>query len=124
MKDFLKTSVTIIQNCMIFALPEEISDESVEIIREFIVQKAGEREIRGAILNFATVKVIDNFIFDSFYQTSMALELIGVESLWVNLKPPVIVGMMDLNIDFSKILNHTSFNVESGLAYLVKKYNI
>ncbi len=121
MKDFLKTSVSIINKCLVFTLPEEMTDETISMIREFIINTAGEKDIRGAVLNFSTVRVIDSYIYESFRQISMALSLIGVEAVWAGLKPSSITAMMDLNIDFSKLSIPTVFDVESALDYLGKK---
>ncbi len=120
MKDFLKTSATLIKGCLVFALPEEMTDEMIDMIREFIISKASEKDIKGAVLNFSTVRVIDSFIYEAFRQISMALSLIGVEAVWAGLSPGVITAMADLNIDLDKLKVKTVYSVENALEYLLE----
>jgi hypothetical protein len=91
MKDLdydLNTSVTIVQGCIIITLPNEMTDESIEIGMSRLIKKANAASIVGAIL-------------------------MGVIVVWIGFRPGVVSALLDLNVDVSSI--KVALNLEQGL---------
>ena len=116
MKDLvydLNTSVTIVQGCIIISLPNEMTDEEIEIGRSRIIQKANITSIVGVILDLSRVSVLDSYTFTALEKTARAISLMGVMVVWIGFRPGVVSALLDLNVDVSRI--KVALNLEQGL---------
>jgi len=62
----LNASVTQIGRSMIVTLSDNMTDERIHEISDVIIQKAYESGIKGAVLNFGMVSMIDTYIYRTF----------------------------------------------------------
>jgi rsbT antagonist protein RsbS len=116
MKDLdydLNTSVTIVQGCIIITLPNEMTDESIEIGMSRLIKKANAASIVGAILDLSRVTVLDSYSFTALEKTAKAISLMGVIVVWIGFRPGVVSALLDLNVDVSSI--KVALNLEQGL---------
>ncbi|MCB2297403.1 STAS domain-containing protein [Clostridium tagluense] len=109
----LNTSVTIVQGCIIITLPNEMTDEAIEIGMSRILNKANATSIVGAILDLSRVTVLDSYSFTSLEKTAKAISLMGVMVVWIGFRPGVVSALLDLNVDVSSI--KAALNLEQGL---------
>ncbi len=114
----LNASITEIDRCMIVTLSDNMTDDRLAEISGIIIQKAHERSIRGAVLNFGMVSLVDSYIYKVFADTSRALSLFGVRVVWVGLSPGVVCAMIDLGIEPDETVIRTALNLEQGLSCL------
>lgn len=116
MNDFdnnLDTSVTIVNGCLIVTLPNDITDSDMEIGSKMILMRADRLSIKGVILDFSMISVIDSYTFSTFEKISKSLLFMGVTVIWIGLKPGVVSALVDLNVDVSRIT--AAVNLEEAL---------
>lgn len=114
----LSASVTKIGRSMIVTLSDNMTDERIHEISDIIIQKAYETGVKGAVLNFGMVSMIDTYIYKTFEKTSRALTLFGVKVVWVGLSPGVVCAMLDSGIEPDRAAMSTAMTLEQGLEQL------
>lgn len=116
MNDFdnnLDTSVTVVDGCLIVTLPNDITDSDMEIGGKMILMRANRSSIKGVILDFSMISIVDSYTFSVFEKISKSLLFMGVTVIWIGLKPGVVSALVDLNVDVSKIT--AAVNLEEAL---------
>ena len=78
---------------------------------------ANKSFIKGAILDFSMVSVLDSYTFMALEKASKAVSLMGVMVVWVGLRPGVVSALMDLNVDVTHI--KAAMNLEQGLKVIL-----
>ena len=114
----LSTSVTEIKGILIVSLAREMTDSDITKMSELLNEKAYQDNIRGAILNFSMVTVLDLYMFAAFEKITETLALMGVQTVWVGLSPGVVAALMDLCLETDVSKMHTAINLEHGLEML------
>jgi len=110
-------SITVIEDNLIVVLPAEMTDSCILNSEQMITDKAYQKNIRGAILNFSMVAVMDSYTYQSFERISMALSLMGIQTIWAGLSPGVVLALMLLDVTINPKIK-TAANLENGLALL------
>jgi len=111
-------SVTRIDDCLVVALPAEISDDSMRDIANTVTSRAYDSSVTGAILNFSMLNMIDSYLFGEILKISKAISLMGVRVIWVGLNPGVVCALMDLNVKLQDKAIVTAASLDQGLALL------
>lgn len=114
----LDTSVTLVKGCLILTVPNDISDDDMEVSSKRILIKANKSSIKGVILDFSMMSVIDSYTFNTFEKVSKSLLLMGVIVIWIGLRPGVVSSLIDLNVDISCI--KAAVNLEQALNMISK----
>lgn len=114
----LDTSVTLVKGCLILTVPNDISDDDMEASSKRILIKANKSSIKGVILDFSMMSVIDSYTFNTFEKVSKSLLLMGVIVIWIGLRPGVVSSLIDLNVDISCI--KAAVNLEQALNMISK----
>lgn len=114
----LDTSVTLVKGCLILTVPNDISDDDMEVSSKRILIKANKSSIKGVILDFSMMSVIDSYTFNNFEKVSKSLLLMGVIVIWIGLRPGVVSSLIDLNVDISCI--NAAVNLEQALNMISK----
>ncbi|WPC44324.1 STAS domain-containing protein [Clostridium sp. JS66] len=109
----LNTSVTVVEGCLIVTLPNDTTDDEIKVGSSRILMMANKSSIKGAILDFSMISVLDSYNFKAFEKVSKAISLMGVMVVWVGLKPGVVSALIDLNVDVSNI--KAAMNLQHGL---------
>lgn len=114
----LSVSITVINNNIIVPLTGEMTDGQIEALSDSVATKAHDVSIKGAILNFSTVTMLDTYTFKAFEKINNVLLLMGVKVVWVGLRPGTVSALMDLdsNLNFDRICS--AVNLEQGLAMI------
>lgn len=112
------TSVTEIYDNLIVSIAGEMTDANIVDVREIVTSNAYSKNVNGAILNFSAVSALDSFTFDAFGKLTRTLILMGVEVVWVGLRPGTVMALMDLNMDIDLDIIRTALNLEQGLDML------
>ncbi len=113
-----KTSVTVVEGCLIVTLPSEITDKEIELGISRIITKANNVSIVSAILDLSMLKGMDSYTFKFLQKASKAISLMGVNVVWIGLKPGVVSALLDLNVDVSGI--KAAINLEQGFKLVSK----
>ncbi len=109
----LNTSVTVVNDCLIVTLPNDITDNDIKTGINGILIRVGKSYIRGVILDLNMVSALDSYGFKILERASKTISLMGVMVVWVSLRPGVVSALMDLNVDVSNI--KTAVNLDQGL---------
>jgi anti-anti-sigma regulatory factor len=117
----LNTSVTVVDKCLIVTLPNDITDDDIKISSSSILARASRSYIKGTILDFSMVYVLDSYSFKALQKVSRAILLMGVMVVWIGLGPGVVSSLMDLNVDVSHI--KTAVDLEQGLKMILNSGN-
>lgn len=117
LQEVYNTSITVIDDSFIVSLPAEMTDEIIKKIETMVTAKAYRYHLNGGILNFSMVTVMDTYTFHAFKRLTDIFYLMGIHTVWVGLRPGVVSGLMDLNVDVSSKIKMAS-NLETGLALI------
>lgn len=109
----LNTSVTVVNDCLIVTLPNDITDNDIKRGINGILIRVGKSYIRGVILDLNMISALDSYGFKILERASKTISLMGVMVVWVSLRPGVVSALMDLNVDVSNI--KTAVNLDQGL---------
>ena len=119
----LNASVTQIGRSMIVTLSDNMTDERIHEISDVIIQKAHESDVRGVVLNFGMVSMIDSYIYGTFEKVSRVLALFGRKVVWVGLSPGVVYAMIDIGLTPDSGCICTAMTLEQGLEKLEEAAN-
>lgn len=111
------TSVTVIKNNLIVALPAEMTDSCIQNIEKIIIEKAYQKNIQGVLLNFSMVSVMDTYTYQAFENITRVFSLMGIQTVWVGLNPGVVFGLIDLDVAINTKIK-MAINLEIGLTLL------
>lgn len=117
-KNSMSTSISEIYDKLVVSLSGELTDEDVLNITHGVLKTAYEKNCKGAIFNFMAVQELDSFSYYAFEKNAKALMLMGVKVVWIGLRPGLIIGFMDLNIELDTLMINTALNLEQGLRLL------
>ncbi|WP_333858900.1 hypothetical protein [Clostridium sp.] len=109
----LTTSVTAVKGCLIVNLPKYITDYDVKIGSRSILMKANNSYIRGTILDFSMVSILDSHSFKACEEVSQAISLMGVQVIWIGIRPGIVSALMDLDLDVTGV--KTAVNLEHAI---------
>lgn len=118
--DRQETSITQLDQFLVVSLTDQMTDEIIRNVMETVLKKASHG-IKGVILNYSMVDMIDSHAFLAFRNISIALDVMGVPSVWTNLKPGVVCSLLDINADFESFPIRTANNLNNGISLLKKE---
>lgn len=116
MKNFdkrLTTSITAVKGCLIVNLPKYITDYDIKVGSRSILMKANSSGIRGTILDFSIVSILDSHSFKACEEVSQAISLMGVQVIWIGMRPGIVSALMDLDLNVTGI--KAAINLEHAL---------
>lgn len=114
-KSDLDTSMTVIDGVLIVSLNSDIEDNTLENLVGLVSKRAAKNHVRAVILDFSMVRVISSFTFGKFESLSKSVALMGGDSVWVGLKPGVVISLIDLGLADGMKRIKTGLNIEEGL---------
>ena len=116
----MDSTLNIVNDCLIIALPGELSKEFLDRLRSEVFAKIQNSKIKGAVLDFCMVNIIDRFEFNEIADLLKTIELLGIESVIVGLQPGLVIALLDLNVLTDNL--KTFLNLEEGLKHLTNKF--
>jgi rsbT antagonist protein RsbS len=106
------TAMSIVRGCLVVTLQGELYDDTLMRIRTDILEKIQATKVRGMILDFCTVRVLDSFAFNFLADTAKMTSLLGVTSVFVDLQPGVVSSLVDLEVKIDNV--RTALTMEEG----------
>jgi len=113
MPDELVVSGSFIDNCYIVTIQGELKHETLDKTCANIMQTVYDTEVRGAILDFSGIAVFDTEIFEALKRITKMIAIMGVNVVWMGLKPGVASALVDFNVEVDDIT--IAMNLEHGL---------
>jgi Anti-anti-sigma regulatory factor (antagonist of anti-sigma factor) len=117
LNDNLSTSTTIVNECLIITLPNDIIDEEVEMGFNSILMLVEKYSVKGVILNLSMISSLDTYFFNLLERMAKTISLMGPKVVWVGLRPGVVSALIDLNIDMRKI--KAACDLEQGISMIL-----
>lgn len=117
LNDNLNTSTTIVNECLIITLPNDIIDEEVEMGFNSILMLVEKYSVKGVILNLSMISSLDTYFFNLLERMAKTISLMGPKVVWVGLRPGVVSALIDLNIDMRKI--KAACDLEQGISMIL-----
>ena len=111
-----KTAMSVVRNCLVVIIQGELHDDLMMRIRTDILERVQATKVRGLILDFSTVRVLDTFAFNSFTDTAKMASLLGVSTVFVGLQPGVVSALVDLAVDIADV--DTALTIEDAFEQL------
>ncbi|MBT2688859.1 STAS domain-containing protein [Bacillus sp. ISL-47] len=96
----------------------DIDTERAKYILEYTLQQSVKLEISHLIIDLSGVVMVDTMVAHQIFQVMSSLQLIGVQSTLLGIRPEVAQTAVQLGIDFKNI------NTENSLKKVIKKLNI
>jgi rsbT antagonist protein RsbS len=114
------TSATQIGGYLIIALGDQLSAGTLETDLNFILEKASQG-FSGVVLNCSLVSIMDSAAFTVLKNITAALDVMGIPSVWVGLRPGVVCSLLDLGLGTDDVSVHTAGTLDEGFKLLRKK---
>jgi len=116
--EFSQTGATmqISHGCLVVPIQVELSDEAMLEIQTKILEKVSQAEVKGVIIDLASVDILDSFLAQAFLDTGRMASLLGAGTVIVGLKPELASVFIDLGLGFGDI--QTAITLEQGFQKL------
>ena len=114
----LDTSLTVINNMLVVALNSDMNDEHLESINHHVTTRINEFNLKGVLLDFSLVEVINSYSHNLYKKISLSVTLMGADVIWVGLKPGVVIALIDLDLMNEMMGIRTASNIDDGIAVL------
>ncbi len=111
-----KTAMNISRNCLVVTIQGELYDDILSIMRANILEKIKATKVRGLVLDFGTVRMLDSFTFNSFTDTAKMASLLGATTVFVGLQPGVVSTLVDLSVEIKGF--DTALTIEDAFEQL------
>ena len=115
-------SITQIGRYVTVSLTDQMTDEMIRTVEKSILKETSHGTA-GVLLDYSMVETMDSCAFKAFRNITATLEVMGIPSVWVSLKPGVVCSMLDLEIDFGHCLLRTAGTIKDAIFLLEKELN-
>jgi rsbT antagonist protein RsbS len=101
--DSPSVTVSFIRGFLVVPIHVELYDDTMLTLQEDILEEVKEKSIKGVIIDFSAVDIIDQFLAQKIKDTANMVALMGAETILTGFKPEVVASLVDLNFDFEGI---------------------
>jgi rsbT co-antagonist protein RsbR len=116
---FLELSVPMVpitKGIAILPLIGEVDTERATLLLDETLKKANELKLSHLLFDLSGVMIVDTMVAHQIFKIIEALDLLGVKTMLIGIRPEVAQTMIQLGIDFSKIT--VKSNLEQALLSL------
>jgi rsbT antagonist protein RsbS len=96
-------TLTVVKGFLVAPIQVELYDDTIVKLQEDILEDVKEKSIKGVIIDFSAVDIIDQFLAQKIKDTTNMVALMGAETILTGFKPEVVASLVDLDIDFEGI---------------------
>ncbi|WP_164214440.1 STAS domain-containing protein [Virgibacillus sp. YIM 98842] len=110
-EEFLKLSapiVTIMERVAVLPIIGGIDGNRAEILMDKALKAAAERELSKLFIDLSAVTLIDTMVAYHIYKIVQSLDLVGVSTVLVGIRPEVTQTMVGLGVEFAEINTYGS----------------
>ncbi len=98
-KSIHEVAMHVTRGCLVVSIQIELQDETARQIQGDILKRVETSGIKGVIMDFSTIDIIDSFLAQTIFDTAKMASLLGATTVITGLKSGVIVSLIDLDID-------------------------
>jgi anti-anti-sigma regulatory factor len=110
-------SFTQIRRFLVVSLTDRIPRDMIESVMKTVLERAAV-DVRGVLLNYAMVDIMDSTAFNAFRDITAALDVMGIPSVWVGMQPGVVCSLLDLGVDFEYSPICSACTLDDGISLL------
>ncbi len=111
-----KVAMHVTRGCLVVPLQTELYDDTILKIQDNILDKIRDTGLKGMIIDFSAVSVIDSFLARTISDTTKMASMLGATTVITGLRPGVVASFIDLDLDLGDAL--TAITLEAGFQKL------
>ena len=96
--------------CLVVPLEAELRDAALLRIGEVVPAKVQETGVKGVIIDFSAVSVIDSYAASLVNRTARAVSLLGAAAVISGIQPAAAAALVDLDLYFDGITKAASLD--------------
>lgn len=112
-------SIVSLGKVLLVSVAEEIDDSGVLRLRETVRVRAADHTVRGVIADLRDLEVVDSYLASALQLLARTLKLQNAELVVAGLSAPVIMTLLDFDIQFPDVL--FAMDVEQALEKLGRR---
>jgi rsbT antagonist protein RsbS len=89
--------------CLVVPLDAELRDHTLARTKDEVLAKVQETRVKGVIVDFSAVSVIDSYAGELLNDTARAVSLLGATVVISGIKPGTAASLVDLDLYFDGI---------------------
>ncbi len=93
----------------------ELPDDALLQIQIDILEKVNASSVRGVVIDFSGVNILDSFLGRMVSDTTKMTQLLGAETVVTGLNPGIVASFIDLGVDLNARI---AFNLDQGINLL------
>ena len=97
-------------DCLVVPLEAELRDTALARTGEAIPAKVQETRVKGVIIDFSAVSVIDSYAASLVEQAARAVSLLGATTVISGIQPTAAASLVDLGLYFDGITKAASLD--------------
>ncbi len=110
-----KTTMYITRECLVVPIQAELPDDALLQIQIDILEKVNASSVRGVVIDFSGVNILDSFLGRMVSDTTKMTQLLGAETVVTGLNPGIVASFIDLGVDLNARI---AFNLDQGINLL------
>jgi rsbT co-antagonist protein RsbR len=102
--------VTIMENIAVLPIIGGVDEKRAELLMDKALKEATERDLSKLFIDLSGVTLIDTMVAYHLYKIIRSLDLVGVTTVLVGIRPEVTQTMVSLGVEFSEIKTYGSLH--------------
>ena len=111
--------MSVTSGCLIVQLTVELYDDLMDDLQMAILSRVKKESLKGLVLDLSSLQVIDSYTCNLIVDTIKMVQLLGIQSIVVGLRPGIVASIIDLNVDTRNI--RTALNLENAIELINSK---
>ncbi len=111
-------SLNVVEGILIVTINQDLEEYTLLAIQESILNKIAASTVKGVILDFSNVKILDSFLIKKIEEITKMIEVMGSLAVVAGLRPETVVSLVTLNIHPEGLT--TALNIELAIKMLKK----
>ncbi|TAK72541.1 MAG: STAS domain-containing protein [Gammaproteobacteria bacterium] len=106
-----------IKKCLIIPIKYDLYDAYLEQLRVQLLKRIVNSTIKGVIIDFSSVKLIDSLNFQAIIELCKMIRLLGKETVIIGLQPTVTAALQEFTgLNFNRV--NTFLNLKLAIRFL------
>lgn len=101
--DTVQITVTRVNRCLVANIQTDLTNEVLDGLRENLLGRLEKEAVRGVVLDFSGLSVMDTAEFDAVRKLAHMVELLGPPCVMVGLNAGIVAYLVTLGADTSGI---------------------
>jgi len=108
--DTVQITVTSVNHCLVANVQIDLTNEVLDGLRENLLGRLEQETVRGVVLDFSGLSVMDTTEFEAVRKLAQMVELLGPPCVMVGLNAGIVSYLVTLGVDTSGINSMLGLN--------------